>query len=391
MEDFPFTRPMLGQLQARVAEPKLSFLQVLLGPRQTGKSTLLHQVAASWTGSKEINSADGLTTHGPEWIEFLWLKATEKPGPTLLAIDEIQKVKGWSEVVKVLFDKHRHQFGLSVVLSGSASLSLQSGLSDSLAGRYEIIRSPHWGFDECHSVFRWTLSTYLKFGGYPAPADMISDIDRWRGFVRDSIVEPVLTKDLQSSVTIQKPALLRQLFGLAMRFPAQEISYQKLLGQLQDRGNTATIRHYLDVLKGGFLLETLEKYSGSIVKQKSSSPKIIPLAPALIHAFSDPRAIDLDPEWRGRVFEAAIGAHLLRTGCELFYWRDGDREVDFVADFGQDVFGLEVKSGRRKRSDGIIEFKKRFPHARTLLLDAEKGQKFLALPPSMKSLVSAAE
>jgi predicted AAA+ superfamily ATPase len=174
-----------------------------------------------------------------------------------------------------------------------------------------------------------------------------------------------------------------------MKFPAQEISHQKLLGQLQDHGNTATIRHYLDILKGGFLLETLEKFSGSAVRQKSSSPKIIAMAPALIHAFSDPREIDNDPEWRGRVFESAIGAHLLRTGCDLFYWRDGDLEVDFVAEFGNELFGIEVKSGRRKRSHGIIEFKKRFPKAKTIIYDWESGGRFLSSPATKDSMVEA--
>lgn len=382
-------RFILSQLKARLAEPKLAFLQVLIGPRQTGKSTLIRQVADSWTGAKEIASADGLTTPGSQWIEFLWQKATEQSGPSLLAIDEIQKVAGWSEVIKILFDKHRHHPNLRVILTGSASLTLQSGLTESLAGRYEIIRSPHWGFDECSQAFRWDLPTYLKFGGYPAPAELISDVDRWRSIIRDGIVEPVLSRDLQSAVNIQKPALLRQLFALAMKYPAQEISYQKLLGQLQDHGNTATIRHYLDILKGGFLLETLEKFSGSAIRQKSSTPKIIALAPALIHAFSDPKEIDSDPEWRGRVFESAIGAHLLRTGCELFYWREGDREVDFVAAFGHELFAIEVKSGRRKRAHGIIEFKKRFPKVKTIIFDWESGGRFLKSPANKDAMIES--
>lgn len=378
-------------LVERLNEPQMSFLQVLIGPRQTGKSTLIQQVAATWEGSKEIASADGVAGRGPDWIEFLWQKSLDKGEKTLLAIDEIQKVDGWSETLKVLFDKNRHHKNLRVVISGSASLSLQTGLSESLAGRYEIIHCPHWGLDESQLAFNWDLNTQLKYGGYPAPAILIKDNERWCTYIRDSIIEPVLGRDLQRIVQIQKPALLRQLFSLAMRYPAQEISYQKLLGQLQDHGNTATIRHYLDILKGGFLLETLEKYSGSVVRQKGSSPKLIPMAPALIHAFTDPETVDINPEWRGRVFESAIGAHLVRTGCELFYWREGDREVDFVAILGGDVVGIEVKSGRRKRADGLIEFKKRFPDAKVIFLDWEKGRRFLLASPSKKSLLESAE
>lgn len=381
-------RFMYKELNSRINAESLPFLQVVIGPRQTGKSTLIGQIAESWEGSKELASADGVVPHGPDWIAFLWEKAAEKPGTTLLAIDEIQKVRNWSEALKGLFDRDRHSNKLRVILSGSASLTLQRGLTESLAGRFELIRCPHWGLDESQSAFGWDLTTHLKFGGYPAAASLIESTERWTGFMRDSIIEPVLGRDLQSAVQIQKPALFRQLFALAMNYPAQEISYQKLLGQLQDRGNVATIKHYLDVLKGGFLIEILEKYSESGVVRKSSSPKLIPMAPALIHAFNDPSRIDSDPDWRGRVFEAAIGAHLVRSGCELFYWRDVNVEIDFVAKWGRKVFGIEVKSGRRKRMSGASHFKKQFPHAQLITLDWTSGRQFLSTTPTQEKLES---
>lgn len=377
---------MLKTLQERMQQESLPFIQVLIGPRQTGKSTLIGQIADSWHGSKELASADGVVPLGPEWISFLWQKAIEKPGVTLLAIDEIQKVTNWSEAIKVLFDRDRHANKLRVVLSGSASLSLQRGLRESLAGRYELVRCPHWGLDESREAFGWDLTTQLKFGGYPAPATLIDSLQRWKSFMVDGIIEPVLGRDLQSAVQIQKPALFRQLFALAMNYPAQEISYQKLLGQLQDRGNAATIKHYLEVLKGGFLVEILEKYSENGIVRKSSSPKLIPMAPALIHAFNDPSLIDSDPDWRGRVFESAIGAHLLRSGCELFYWRDDNAEIDFVAKWDREIFGIEVKSGRRKRINGAVHFKNRFPHARVIVLDWNTGAQFLAMNPTREAL-----
>ena len=379
-------RFMLKELQARIQEESLPFIQVVIGPRQTGKSTLIGQIAESWHGNKELASADGVVPLGPEWISFLWQKAIEKPGVTLLAIDEIQKVKNWSEALKVLFDRDRLSNKLRIILSGSASLSLQRGLTESLAGRFELVRCPHWGLDESREAFAWDLTTHLKFGGYPAPAALIKSPPRWKNFMQDGIIEPVLGRDLQSAVQIQKPALFRQLFALTMNYPAQEISYQKLLGQLQDRGNAATIKHYLEVLKGGFLIEILEKYSESGIVRKSSSPKIIPMAPALIHAFNDPSLIDSDPEWRGRVFEAAIGAHLVRSGCELFYWREDNAEIDFVAKWNREVFGIEVKSGRRKRTNGAVHFKNRFPHARIVILDWNTGGQFLAMNPTREAL-----
>ena len=375
-------------LAARVQQPQLNFMQVLLGPRQIGKSTAIAQLADAWSGAKVIESADQLTPPKAEWIEFVWQRALEKKGTCLLVIDEIQKVKDWANVLKILFDRDRKLNKLRIVLSGSASLSLQSGLNDSLAGRYEVIRCPHWGLDESREAFHWDLPTYLKFGGYPATAVFIDDVTRWRAFMRDSIIEPVIGRDLQTAVSIQKPALLRQLFELAMHYPAQEISFQKLLGQLQDEGNTATIKHYLEILAGGFLVATLEKYSGSAVRQKSSSPKILPLAPALIHAFTDPEKITLDSEWKGRVFEAVIGAHLYRLPGDLMYWRDGNAEVDYVLKIDGHVIGIEVKSGRRKRQNGIIAFKKAFPKAHAVTLDWQFGEKFLSEAPNYKMLLS---
>lgn len=375
-------------LAARVQQPQLNFMQVLLGPRQIGKSTAIAQLADAWSGAKVIESADQLTPPKAEWIEFVWQRALEKKGTCLLVIDEIQKVKDWANVLKILFDRDRKLNKLRIVLSGSASLSLQSGLNDSLAGRYEVIRCPHWGLDESREAFHWDLPTYLKFGGYPATAVFIDDVTRWRAFMRDSIIEPVIGRDLQTALSIQKPALLRQLFELAMHYPAQEISFQKLLGQLQDEGNTATIKHYLEILAGGFLVATLEKYSGSAVRQKSSSPKILPLAPALIHAFTDPEKITLDSEWKGRVFEAVIGAHLYRLPGDLMYWRDGNAEVDYVLKIDGHVIGIEVKSGRRKRQNGIIAFKKAFPKAHAVTLDWQFGEKFLSEAPNYKMLLS---
>jgi predicted AAA+ superfamily ATPase len=382
-----FYRSIYKTLKARLHEAELPFVQVLLGPRQVGKSTVIAQLAASWDGAKIIESADQMSPPNHEWIGFHWQRALEQPGISFLALDEIQKVPRWADAIKILFDRDRGKNKLRVLLSGSASLTLQKGLTESLAGRYELIRCPHWGLDESQAYSGWDVVQYLKFGGYPSTAPYINDTTRWQALVRDGIVEPVLGRDLQSAVTIQKPALLRQLFALAMHYPAQEISYQKLLGQLQDQGNTSTIRHYLDVLSGGFLLTTLEKYSTQTLRQKSSSPKIVPLAPALIHAFSPPDLMDTDLEWRGRVFEAAIGAHLLRLGEPLYYWRDGDHEVDYVLDTGRQVIAIEVKSGRRKRQQSMIAFKKKFQGAKAVFLDWASGAQFLSKQPSISSFL----
>ena len=380
-------RPIHKILSDRLRGEHMPFLQVLLGPRQVGKSTIVNQIAKSWDGPVVAETADGVSTKDHEWLEFHWQRARDQSGCVLLAIDEIQKVQGWSETVKVLFEKDRLNPNLRIVLTGSASLTLQKGLTESLAGRYELLPCPHWGFDECKSVFKWDLLTYLKFGGYPAPAKLISDASRWREFIRDSIIEPVIGRDLLSAVSIQKPALLRQLFELTMNYPAQEISFQKILGQLQDKGNTTTLKSYLEILEAAFLIKMLQKYSTNPLQKKMSSPKILPLAPALIHAYTNASLVDTDSEWRGRVFETAVGIHLSKLNTEIFYWREGQDEVDFVLNIDRILVAIEVKSGRRKSQKGLIKFKEKFPNARTVLMDWEKAQKWLSLKPSFEELL----
>lgn len=363
---------MIRDFESALAErvkQGLPFIQLVLGPRQVGKTTGVKQVCPQWSGEFVFASADSATPHSPLWIEEQWsraksLRATKK----LLVLDEIQKVAGWSEVVKKLYDEDRHS-GLQVVLLGSAGLSLQRDLNESLFGRYEIMRAHHWDLRECQEEFGWDINRYLQFGGYPAAAVLTEDVERWQRFMQDSVLEPVLSRDIFLMREIAKPALFRQTLSLVMQHPAMELSYQKILGQLQDRGNASTIKSYIETLQHAFLVRVLEKYSSRVITSKSSSPKLIPLCPALISAYGDPGRVLSDREWRGRVIEAVVGAKLSHLFPEhLFYWRDGAREVDFVVESPSNLFAIEVKSGRRKDERGIAAFKERFPNARTLIV-----------------------
>ena len=368
-----------GILASRLLQG-LPFIQVILGPRQVGKTTGVKQVCESWGGESVFASADSPTPYTYSWLEEQWAKARAlNSGRKLLVLDEIQKVEGWSEVVKKLYDEDRST-GLQVVLLGSASLSIQSKLSESLLGRYEIIRAHHWGLKESQQEFGWTLDQYLQFGGYPAAAALIEDTERWQRFMLDSVIEPVVARDISLVREIAKPALFRQTVSLVMHHPAMELSYQKILGQLQDRGNATTIKSYLETIEHAFLIKILEKYSTRAITTKSSSPKLFPLCPALISAFTGSDRILQDPEWRGRVVESAIGARLSQLfPDQLFYWRDGSKEVDFVIVTQQDLFAVEVKSGRKKGSAGIPAFKENFPGSRGLVLSEEFVNETLSL------------
>jgi len=369
-------RDFTGVLQKRL-DTELNFIQVVIGPRQVGKTTGLQQIIRKWSGPSLMVTADEVAAPGPDWITLQWHRARNLGENALFVIDEVQKIPQWSSTVKYLFDEDRDRRKLKIVLLGSASLSLQQGLFESLVGRYEVIPAHHWNLSECAEAFGWGLDDFLMFGGYPAASELVEDIERWQSFLKNSIIEPVLIKDILGLTTIGKPALFRQTFELSMAYPAREISYQKILGQLQESGNVTTIKHYLELLEGAFLLKTLQKYSGSAVRKKGSSPKILPLNNALIHAFKNPYDVENDPQWRGRVFEAAVGAALARSDGDLFYWRNGKFEVDFVLQLEGKLFAIEVKSGRKRGARGLEKFLAEYPGCVPLVIDDQNGENLL--------------
>jgi predicted AAA+ superfamily ATPase len=324
-----------------------------------------------------LASADEVAPPTADWIELNWKIARGMGEGALLVIDEIQKVPGWSERVKRLFDEDRESRSLKVVLLGSASLLMQKGMAESLAGRYEVIHAGHWSLPECREAFGWGLKEFLNFGGYPAAAELCGDFSRWRDFINHSIIEPVLLRDLLSLAVVNKPALFRQTFQLCLAYPAMEISLQKLLGQLQESGNVTTIKHYLELFEGAFLIKVLQKYSGSEIKKRGSSPKIVPLNTALVNARRDGFSSAQDTEWIGRLFECAVGAELCRRYDEVMYWREGGAEVDFVVKTQRGIVAIEVKSGRVKRMGGLERFCQRYPDALPLVMDLQKGTRFL--------------
>jgi predicted AAA+ superfamily ATPase len=296
----------------------------------------------------------------------------------VLVIDEVQKAANWSETVKRLWDEDtRSKRPLKVVLLGSAPLLVQQGLTESLAGRFEVLRLPHWSFAEMRAAFDFTLDEHVWFGGYPGAAPLAHEPDRWRRYVLDSLVETTIARDVLLMTRVDKPALLRRLFELGCRASGQILSYNKMLGQLDDAGNTTTLAHYLNLLEGAGLLRGLPKYAGAAVRQRASSPKLQVLNTALANAQSGLSFDDARKDGRtwGRLVESAVGAHLANAAAvgelELFYWLDRNREVDFVARSGRTLVAFEVKSGRtRERPAGLAAFHDAFRPKRSLLIGA---------------------
>jgi len=375
-----YVRPIVDELVV-ACRRRAAPMQVIVGPRQVGKTTAAAQLVArlGWPGVQA--AADLPLPPGPEWIETQWLLArTLKPGrgrKVLLVLDEIQKVRGWSEVVKRLWDEEKSRRGhVLPILLGSSALLVQKGLAESLAGRFYLHRCPHWSWPECRRAFGWDLAQWVYYGGYPGAAALVRDISAWKRYIADALIETVLSRDVLQLQPVTKPALLRHLFGLAAAYPAQILSYNKMLGQLQDAGNTTTLANYLRLLEAAFLVSGLAQFSRGQVRQRGSSPKLVLWNNALVSALSplSYRQARADGAWWGRQVENAVGAHLLNglQGPEwnVSYWRDGDAEVDFVVARGTRIWAIEVKSGRPGRKAGLAAFRKRYPAAKVWVLGA---------------------
>jgi predicted AAA+ superfamily ATPase len=390
----PFERGQADILIARLTEPR-RFLQVVAGARQVGKTTLVQQVLGRLDVPSVSMSADEPSLRDAGWLAAQWDRAriaaaeAGKAG-AVLALDEVQKITGWSETVKRLWDEDsRARRPLKVVLLGSAPLLMQQGLTESLAGRFEVLHLPHWSYAEMRVAFKFSLEQYLYFGGYPGAAPLIHDPRRWRRYLLDALIETTIARDVLLMTRVDKPALLRRLFDLGCRYSGQVLSYSKMLGQLQDAGNTTTLAHYLELLAGAGMLTGIQKYAGKAVRQRGSSPKLQVLNTALMTAQSglSPEEARADREFRGRLVESAVGAHLANAAaggdCELFYWRERNREVDFVVRAGHALTAVEVKSGRAPDTlPGLEAFADAFKPKRTLLVggDGIPLEKFLAKP-----------
>ncbi len=359
-----------------------------MGPRQVGKTTLVLQVLDRWQGPKHYETADQPSVPTVQWIEAQWEEARRLASrgrrETLLVLDEVQKISRWSEITKRLADDDkRRNRKLRVILLGSSALLMQRGLSESLAGRFELHRHPHWSFAECREYFHLRLEEYIYFGGYPGALALRKDEVRWGKFVRDSLIESVLSKDVLLVSPVEKPALLRQLFGLAAAHPAEIVSYQKMLGTLQDAGNTTTVASYLRLLSHAFLMLPLERFSGSRIKQRGSTPKIVVLDNALVTAMAGGsfKATRKDLSLWGRLVENAVGAQLYwntqENGGELMYWRDRQEEVDFVVARSRHATAVEVKSGKAAGSGGSLEaFQRRYPESEGVLISGDRLERF---------------
>lgn len=372
----PYQRPFVAQLAQRLQGPP-HLIQVLIGPRQVGKTTGVRQLLAQQHWPAHYANADDLLVSDRSWLLQQWQQALLLGDGALLVIDEIQKVPNWPETIKALWDAQPGR--LRVLLLGSSALQLQSGVTESLAGRFELLRVHHWRFAELQQAFGYDLKRYLAWGGYPGAVALEGDPDCWYAYMKDAIVEAVIGKDILQSSRVANPALFRQAFEILCAYPAQEISYTKLLGQLQDKGNTDLVKTYIDLYGGVFLLHALQKYSPKAHLSRASSPKMLPACPAL-YSMAAGVAIHANAEQRGRAFELAVGCELMQLPGQLTYWRERNDEVDFVYQHRSRLYAIEVKSGRKKSAKGLQVFCAQAPGAVPIILTPENFTPFSSNP-----------
>lgn len=374
-----YIRKQYHTLKARIDEPR-RFIQVLAGPRQVGKTTLVAQLVKNIGIPFTLENADGIAPNNKEWIHQVWESVRvnmqiHHHTTHLLVIDEVQKLENWSEQVKAEWDRDTMEDRqLKVVLLGSSRLLLKKGLTESLAGRFELIRVTHWSYSEMKDAFGFTLDQYIYYGGYPGPAHLLGEERRWRKYIKDSLVAPAIEKDVILTSNIYKPALMKQTFELGCAYSAELLSLTKMMGQLQDAGNVTTMAGYLEILSSCALLTGLQKYASDTARKYNSIPKFQVYNNALLtiykgRSFTKDR---LETAVWGRWVESAVGAYLLSQAEELdykiYYWREKEQEVDFILVADETVIAIEVKSGRRSMNSGLPAFSRQFHPSRTLVV-----------------------
>ena len=388
------TRQQLSVLKTRMEEPR-RFIQVLAGPRQVGKTTLVQQFVQQTNTPVLSVSADLVEPTNKEWIILQWETVRSKMRiqqltEYILIIDEIQRINDWSAVVKREWDADTQQgINIKVILLGSSRLLLKDGLTESLFGRFELIRMTHWTFSEMREAFDFSLDEYIYFGGYPGGATLRSDENRWLDYMQHAIIEPGIEKDVLMTKRILKPALMRQLFEIGCSYSSEELSFTKVLGQLQDAGNVTTLSNYLYTLSEANLLGGLQKYAKDKARRYQSSPKFLVYNTALLSALHG-KGFDAEresPERWGRWVESAVGAYLLNQaeiyGYNVYYWRENNDEVDFVLENrNKELLAIEVKSGHRIDNAGVHVFEQKFHPIHTFIVgsNAFTTEEFLSIP-----------
>lgn len=387
-----YKRDVYSTLLARMREPRKR-IQVVMGPRQVGKSTVVGQVLKDLDRPYVYCNADSVAATDTRWIADTWSSVRLRMramglDEIILAIDEVQKIANWSEHVKREWDADTFNgVNIKVILLGSSRVMLSKGLSESLFGRFEELRVSHWTYREMRDAFGFSLEQFVYFGSYPGAATFISDEKRWGDYISGAVVDATINKDILIDTPINKPALLRRTFELSSAYSGKILSLTKMLGSLQDAGNTVTLAGYINILSDSGLVAGLQKYSSDLARRRASIPKYQVFNNSLMSVFCERGFVEAmgDSKLWGRLYESAIGTHILNCSFvgrfDVFYWREGDCEVDFVMKKNSRLLAIEVKSGADASSKGLDAFAKKFPEAERIIVGSHgvSAEEFLSM------------
>lgn len=368
-------------LVQRLSEAAPGRIQILTGPRQVGKTTLLLELVERFGEQAVYAAGDDPNAVLPGYWERVWADAESRAqqGTALLLLDEVHRFPQWAAKLKGNWDRiRRKHIPIHVVATGSSALGVTTGSRESLAGRFEKFTLSHWPAASLASVFHRSpqeaVRGLVQFGSYPGAVEFEKDPLRWRSYLRDAIIEPAIGRDVLALGAVRRPALLRQIFAVAAGSPAQIVSLQKIQGQLQDSGALETVAHYLALLEDAYLIASLEKYTAQALRRRSSPPKLITLNNGLLTAMHPDGAPDQqrEPERFGHWVENACLAFAVNQGQRVTYWREEPMEVDAVSEGSWGSWAVEVKTGHFTGQElyGLLEFCRRYPAFRPLVITA---------------------
>jgi uncharacterized protein len=387
---------ILTQLQKRISEPAPGLVQFLIGPRQIGKTTILLAIADQLKSRALYVAADAPEASLAGWWENVWQKAEDlaQKSTAALLIDEIQYLPNWGRLLKSKVDYVRHNgIRLHMIVSGSSALGLHSGSRETMAGRFEINQILHWPAAELGKYFKLSdeksVDRLIKYGGYPGSMSFVNDLPRWRNYVRGSIIDPAIGRDILMMENVRKPALLRQTFAICIGHPAEIISLQKISGRLLEKGSMQAVAHYLNLLEEAGLVAAVGKYSDKPIRVRSSPPKFVVLNQAMLSSMENinPPVQSAEPDRFGRWMENACMAHAWNAGQAIHYWRTEPLEVDMILSGSWGKWAVEIKTGNYSLNElkGLFEFCRLYKKFKPLLL-CDAGKESIATQAGIKTI-----
>ena len=369
---------------------------ILSGLRRAGKTTLMFQLVdeliAAGVDPYDIlyfsfDEAEAGLEEIIEEYENTVLKGPLSGRRRYLFLDEIQKLDGWEDKVKIVYDLNPN---LKLVLSGSVAVTLLKGTRESLAGRFFDFRVEPLDFDEFldfrgaevdkereqlfASEIRRQLNLYLKTGGFIEAFDF--DDLQLRRYFKEGLLERVVYRDLPEEFKIRAPELLLRLVRIVAERPGLYLDYKSLAGDLGY--DHRTVSDYFSFLERGLLLDKLFNYS---TNRMTSEKK---LKRCYLGSTAFTMALASSTNWSQlmeQFFVVALGAR--------FFWRSPQRdEVDIILNEGGAV-PVEVKmKGKVTAKDAkpIFRFMKRYGAQQGFLITKSTEASFVREDCSVKAI-----